>query len=50
MTASSMAEHRGIAGDGGNIDAGGGGDSDDGGCVLWGLRSKRALRISMSVP
>ena len=45
-----MAEHRGIAEDGGNIDAGSGGNGDDGGRVLWGLRSKRALQISMSVP
>ncbi len=44
VTASSMAEHRGIVEDGGNIDAGSGGNGDDGGRVLWGLRSKRALQ------
>ena len=49
-TASSMAEHRGIVGDGGNIDAGGRGGGSNGGHVLWGLRSKRASQISTSVP
>ncbi len=49
MTASFAAKSRGIAGNGGNIDAGGGGGGHDSSHVLWDLRLKRASQIFMSV-